>query len=142
MQPTLLQASFRCLITTSLSNLLSPSHLRFAATMSCLVGCGRCKFSKMPKGDEKATVGCILFLRFCQVITTACLAFAAKSLYQLVRDHKELQSPPYNKHILLAQHIVYATVCLACFLPAELDREIVKPSQLRNRTPVRYNYTS
>lgn len=61
----------------------------------------------MPKADENGTVGCILVLRFCEVITAAVLAFAAKNTLHLVKSHPELQAPPYDKHVLLSQSLVY-----------------------------------
>ncbi|KAF2811251.1 uncharacterized protein BDZ99DRAFT_298409 [Mytilinidion resinicola] len=76
--------------------------------MSCLTGCGSYKHAKMPEADEKGTVGCILFLRFCEVIVVGILAFAAKDNYQLVKDHDQLSRPPYNKNVILSQELLYA----------------------------------
>jgi energy-coupling factor transporter transmembrane protein EcfT len=78
--------------------------------MSFLTGCGSCKLAKMPQAEEKSTAGFIFFLRFAEIIIVAVLAFAAKDLFELVRGHKELTSPPYNKNVLLSQELVYAGV--------------------------------
>ncbi|KAF2490284.1 hypothetical protein BU16DRAFT_530802 [Lophium mytilinum] len=62
----------------------------------------------MPKASAKGTVGCILVLRFCEVIVVGILAFAAKDNYQLVKLHDQLTKPPHNKNVLLSQELLYA----------------------------------
>ncbi|KAF2738650.1 hypothetical protein EJ04DRAFT_41942 [Polyplosphaeria fusca] len=76
--------------------------------MSFLLGCFGWRPSRMPRAEEKTTLVWLLTLKILMIIPVAIAAFSAKNTYTSIRKHEELQqSPPYDKHVLLSQLLVY-----------------------------------
>ncbi|KAF2474143.1 uncharacterized protein BDR25DRAFT_119377 [Lindgomyces ingoldianus] len=82
--------------------------------MSFLTGFWGWRPSKMPAAKEEHTMVWLWVVKMFMVIPVAIAAFSAKDLYNLVLHHHELQKPPYNKRVLLAQELVYVG-CMTLF---------------------------
>ncbi|KAF2107579.1 hypothetical protein BDV96DRAFT_589010 [Lophiotrema nucula] len=79
--------------------------------MKVLEGCFGWRPSKMPSAERKHTLVWLWILKWVMIVPVAIAAFKAKSTYNFVRNHEELQrSPPYDNNVLLSQLLVYVGI--------------------------------
>ena len=94
--------------------------------MRVLEGCFGWRPSNMPRAEEKNTLVWLWTLKLVMIIPVAIAAFKARSMYNFVKRHEELQkSPPYDENVLISHLLIYVGVSAVSFVTLKLQLQTI-----------------